>query len=186
MPNRKPLKKKYRLRGQPYPGTRYPEYIKAKAVKLKLEGKSYSEINRILNINAKRRAVLRWFKEAGVYDETPVVMPVVEFRVKNKKLHKKDKGHDFYVGRPTALGNPYTHKISNYAKLKVGSREEAVECYKTWFEKQLLSDTPTKKEFEKLVEFCRNTASHVNLVCRCVPNYPCHAFYLAERLKDYL
>ena len=42
--------------------------------------------------------------------------------------------YDYYIGRPSVLSNPYTHKEgAKYAKMKVNSRDEAISLYGNYF-----------------------------------------------------
>lgn len=66
-----------------------------------------------------------------------------------------------YVGRPTKWGNPY-HVGSD------GTREQIIEYYRLWLEKQLFVDP----------NFLRELIGK-DLICWCAPK-PCHADVLLE------
>lgn len=57
-----------------------------------------------------------------------------------------------YIGRPSILGNPYTHlETDTLAKFKVATVEEAINCYRTHFYIQLHSDINFRNEVARLV-----------------------------------
>ena len=82
-----------------------------------------------------------------------------------------------YVGRPSPLGNPYTHLAGTVAQYHVPTREDAVIAYATWI--RLLQDgTPAKDMLDQLVQIYRSRG-RLTLVCWCSP-LRCHADVLAE------
>ena len=42
-----------------------------------------------------------------------------------KVVHKRDP-HDFYIGRPSILGNPFSHRRNTLAQFCVETREQAI------------------------------------------------------------
>lgn len=73
---------------------------------------------------------------------------------------------DFYIGRGSPLGNPYTHlpsSVPTLAKHRVGSRREAIER----FGLDLVRDP------ERLTIIARMFGNVDRLVCYCKPQ-PCH------------
>lgn len=87
-----------------------------------------------------------------------------------------------YVGRPTPLGNKFTHKpTGTLAEVVVSSRYEAVECYYDWLEYELLERPASRSAgtFNVLVRLARR--GDLYLECWCAPML-CHAHVLAERL----
>ena len=88
-------------------------------------------------------------------------------KVYNKR-HKNVPKDAVYVGRPTKWGNPYSHLESQVTVVKVATREEAVEKFRT-----LLLDSPT------LVERAKAELKGKDLVCWCAP-LSCHADILLE------
>jgi hypothetical protein len=71
-----------------------------------------------------------------------------------------------YVGRPSALSNPYAiggHVAGKSAGL---TRDEAIDLYERWLVRQLASDTPARREFDRLL--ARLIAGeHLCLICWC-------------------
>jgi hypothetical protein len=55
-------------------------------------------------------------------------------RVMNKRTYK---GGGYYIGRPSALGNPFSHVEHSLALRHVASRDEAVEKYRVWLAEAL-------------------------------------------------
>ena len=102
-------------------------------------------------------------------------------RVVNKR--KEDSG--VYIGRPSLLGNPFSHLSSKHAQIKVATREEAVDRYRGWLEEQLEdSDSLEAKAFNNLVQFYREFGE-LTLVCWCKP-LPCHGDVLKEMIEERL
>lgn len=50
--------------------------------------------------------------------------------IKNKRTHEPHV-NDFYVGRGSPLGNPYSHRGGTKADVLVDTRERAIEMYET-------------------------------------------------------
>jgi len=100
----------------------------------------------------------------------------IMIRIRNKNNYN-GKGH--YVGRPTPLGNPFTHhNKKTQAQFKVDTVEEAIERYLPWLEEQLESDNETSRMFFMLEEEYRKEGV-LTLICWCYPD-PCHADVIAE------
>lgn len=90
--------------------------------------------------------------------------------IKNKKTYD---GPGVYVGRPTALGNPF--KVGVH-----GSRDEVVEKYRKWLEEAMEGDNPAMLMFTVMFdELVRD--GEMTLICWCAP-LACHA----EVIKDFL
>tara|TARA_Y100000310_G_C20250041_1_gene608668 strand:- start:254 stop:577 length:324 start_codon:yes stop_codon:yes gene_type:complete len=87
-----------------------------------------------------------------------------------------------YIGRPSPLGNPYTHLDTGLAEFRVESREKAIEGYETWIREKMKSDNEVSRELDKLVEKYRQDKCLV-LLCWCAP-HPCHGDILREIIKE--
>lgn len=115
-----------------------------------------------------------------------IIKPFIKTNINivNLKNHIPTE-YDFYIGRPSILGNPYTHNTnSKYAKYIVGSRNEAISKYE-----QYLEDNKDNEEFKNafniMVELYK-THKALNLCCWCYPK-PCHGKYIKNFLeKHYL
>jgi hypothetical protein len=97
--------------------------------------------------------------------------------VVNKRTYT---GQGEFIGRPSILGNPYSHLEKSKAEYRVDSRQEAIECYETWFDAQLIN-SPVKQEFNRLVRIYKEKGELV-LICYCAP-YSCHGHFLSRRIE---
>jgi hypothetical protein len=91
--------------------------------------------------------------------------------VVNKYKHEATP-NDIYIGRPSLLGNPYSHLPNTLAEYRVGTREEAVRNYESY----LVSTYHTNpKVFNIINEITVRVMSDkdVYLVCFCKPQ-SCH------------
>lgn len=112
---------------------------------------------------------------------TPFVKTNIE--VVNKKNHTPTE-YDFYIGRPSILGNPYTHlKSSKASKHLVDTRDEAISLYESYFYSRL-KDKKFTDELDKIIELYKEYG-RVNLVCWCKPK-SCHGDYIKEYLDKVL
>ena len=92
-------------------------------------------------------------------------------KVVNKKTYR---GIDaVYVGRGSALGNPFSHLSSSKAQFRVATRDEAVDSYGPWLKAAIENDELVRKTFENLVGFYRDYGT-LTLACWCAPKR-CHA-----------
>lgn len=87
-----------------------------------------------------------------------------------------------YIGRPTALGNPFTHLgRATLATHPVATREEAVEAYRAWAtDERERADSPFAHAFAAL-EARLTAGENLALECWCAP-LACHGNVLAELL----
>lgn len=82
-----------------------------------------------------------------------------------KVVHKADK-HDVFIGRPSILGNPYTHLTGRtQAKYTVKTREDAIEAFERYAWERMHQDAV----FRGAVLACENKT----LGCFCKPK-SCH------------
>lgn len=102
----------------------------------------------------------------------------MEITVVNKHSHKPTQD-DVYIGRGSALGNPFTHLPgATKAIHQVASREQAVESYKNYLIDLIDAGDPgVLKELEKIKTKART--GKVNLVCYCAPK-ACHGDVIRE------
>lgn len=91
--------------------------------------------------------------------------------------------NNFYIGRGSILGNPYTHdgKKSSLARLSFKTREEAINAYKVYFKEMYSNDKNFKEAFDEIYEKYKN-GEDVYLQCFCKP-LPCHGDFLASELQ---
>jgi hypothetical protein len=99
-----------------------------------------------------------------------------------------------YVGRPSPLGNPFSHKPSRYASVIVPTIEEALANYAVWLDGFLAAEIrgPVAAEFDRLKELLRLN-HRITLRCWCsehvrpVLDPPrCHADIIGRRLLEAL
>ena len=101
-------------------------------------------------------------------------------RIMNKRTYK---GPGEYCGRPSALGNPFSHiPTGTLAKFVVANRDEAVDRYEGWLKEQWNGNNePVKAALKQLVYKYR--ANHeLTLVCWCAP-LRCHCSVIAKYVE---
>lgn len=77
-----------------------------------------------------------------------------------------------YVGRPSALGNPFAMRSE-------ADRERVVANYRTWLRNHYQAGGPERQELEHLLQLA--LAGPLELVCYCAPRN-CHADVIREAL----
>lgn len=91
---------------------------------------------------------------------------------------RKDKGGE-YIGRPSPLGNPFSHMPDTLADHKVETREEAIAAFKMRLESDLRIGKPAIiNELDRLANIALSTGS-LKLRCWCAP-LPCHGDVIKE------
>lgn len=85
-----------------------------------------------------------------------------------KVVHCKKEKFDYYIGRPSKFGNPFSHRPGTLAQFRVDTREEAIECYKNYIE-----NTPW------LLKAAKEELKGKILGCWCSP-LPCHGDVLLK------
>lgn len=103
--------------------------------------------------------------------------------------HQEDftsRPNNFYIGRPSPLGNPFTHNgvKTSLAKLSFKTREEAIEAYDKYFDKMYGVDEELTKAFDEIYEHYKN-GEDVYLQCFCKPK-SCHGDVIANKLQKKL
>jgi hypothetical protein len=87
-------------------------------------------------------------------------------------VNKRKERYDFYIGRGSPFGNPFSHLSGTKATYQVGSREEAIEAYRRWI--------VGEPEVMRLLPKIRG----LTLGCFCKPK-SCHGDVLVELLNTY-
>lgn len=93
----------------------------------------------------------------------------------------------FDVSRASVLGNPYTHikERQTKAKIKVKTREDAIEYYKEYFKRMMLSKDkeaiPFQREFRRIVDAYKKY-DVVYIGCYCHLNESCHGDFIIEQV----
>ena len=103
--------------------------------------------------------------------------------------HNEDftlKPNNYYIGRPSILGNPFTHNgvKTNLAKLAFKTREEAIEAYEKYFDTMYGKDDEFTKAFDEIYEHYKN-GEDIYLQCFCKP-LACHGDIIANKLQKKL
>lgn len=106
--------------------------------------------------------------------------------VVNKRFHAPGP-HDFYIGRPNSLANPYSHRKSKLSQVtKVATREEAIRLYAEYF---YANDFTA--ELEPLIKHYKQH-QQLFLICWCADKnglltkdkpYTCHGQIIAEEIE---
>ena len=90
-----------------------------------------------------------------------------------ERVHcKSGKPYDIYIGRPSPLGNPFSHLPHTLALYRAATREGAVEAYRVWIRQQ--------KHLTKQVKALYG----LTLGCWCRPDQACHGDVLIEYCEE--
>ena len=110
-------------------------------------------------------------------------MPVIVYN-NSKETH--DGPNNFYIGRPSVLGNPYTDKplSGTMAIFQAKTREEAIEKYEDYFDIQYGHNIEFTKAIDEIYEKYKNGET-VYLECYCKP-LPCHGDVIVKKLRQRL
>lgn len=94
--------------------------------------------------------------------------------------------NNFYIGRGSVLGNPFTHdgKKSSLARLSFPTREEAINAYKMYFKSMYEQDNEFKVTVDNIYEKYKN-GEDVYLQCFCKP-LACHGDFIKSELEKRL
>ena len=103
--------------------------------------------------------------------------------------HNEDftlKENNYYIGRPSVLGNPFTHNgvKTNLAKLSFKTREDAIAAYEKYFDTMYGKDDEFTKAFDEIYEHYKN-GEDIYLQCFCKP-LPCHGDIIEKKLTSKL
>lgn len=108
-------------------------------------------------------------------------------KVVNKSKHLINSKEDYYIGRGSILGNPFTGSkeiAKTKATFQCNSRGEAIQKYKEY----LLNEI-TNKNKEIIQElnsiYLKAKNGNVNLVCYCSP-LQCHGDFIKELIESKL
>lgn len=90
------------------------------------------------------------------------------------------KGKCEYIGRPSILGNPFSHREKSIAKYKVASVEEAISKYKDW----LFNNLDNEQILAELYRLADIAESDILILgCWCVPFHDCHGEIIKELIE---
>ena len=90
---------------------------------------------------------------------------------------------NFYIGRGSPLGNPFTHNgvRSIYKTMSFKTREQAIEAYEKYFDEVYGKDEWFTRAFDEIYEHYKN-GEDIYLQCFCKPK-ACHGDVIADRLQ---
>jgi len=108
-----------------------------------------------------------------------------------KVYNKKEEDYsmypnDYYIGRGSILGNPFTHLPleKTMAMYHTRNREEAIERYSGYFDIMYENDAEFKSIVDEIYEKYKR-GEDVYLACFCHP-YSCHGDVIAQKLQKRL
>ena len=104
-------------------------------------------------------------------------------KVVNKRTHITST-NDIYIGRGSALGNPFTgsHKVEDTkAEFQCESREEAIAKYEKWLDKKIKQKDPQVRVALNDI-YLKAKNGNVNLVCYCAPK-ACHGDVIKQIIE---
>ena len=97
--------------------------------------------------------------------------------VVNKKYHTPTD-RDIYIGRPSPLGNPFTHKLGKtLAVYLLDSRDKAVSAYRHWILQEIENGN---NDVIKALDAIKEDSI---LVCWCKPER-CHGDIIVEIWRE--
>ena len=104
-------------------------------------------------------------------------------------IHKEDhttENCNYYIGRGSPLGNPYTHikDKQTLAKYICDTREEAINNYEKYFNEMYGTDKKFTDYFDEIYSHYKN-GEDVYLQCFCKP-LSCHGDFISKMLQKKL
>lgn len=102
--------------------------------------------------------------------------------VANKyKLTGEEKNCE-YIGRPSPVGNKFSHLPNTQAEFSVKDREEAVACFERYIRLNINEDISITREMKRLYKSWREKGD-LTLVCWCAPK-TCHGDIIKQLLEE--
>jgi hypothetical protein len=98
-----------------------------------------------------------------------------------KVVHCKVDSYDVYIGRPSIWGNPFTHKDSTIAGIKLATRLDAINAYENWLLGLSWNDFEQSKR--NLILSHLHELYGKTLGCWCHPQ-ACHGDVLIKLLEN--
>lgn len=96
-------------------------------------------------------------------------------KVVNKRTHTPQP-NDYYIGRPSPLGNPFSHMDLAHT-IKCSSRQEAVDKYEQWLRQEIAKPQSIVRAALKAIP------KDANLVCWCAP-LACHGDVIKKIIEE--
>ena len=102
---------------------------------------------------------------------------------RRNEVHTKN---DFYIGRGSVLGNPYSHIKDKKTKAiyEAKDRDDAIDKYDHYFDLMYGSNKAYTKAIDEIYEVYKS-GEDVYLGCFCVP-LRCHGHVIKEKLEKRL
>lgn len=97
------------------------------------------------------------------------------------------KGVGEYIGRPSILGNPFSHKNGTLAEFKCLDIDESINSFEDWIKEKIKGkDVLICTELNRLYKIAKN--GDLNLICWCVSkhNTKCHGNVIKKILEEKL
>ena len=103
--------------------------------------------------------------------------------VYNRKVETHNGPNNFYIGRGSVLGNPYTHITDKKTKAiyKAIDRDDAIEKYSHYFDLMYGSNLAFTNMVDAIYEMYKS-GMDVYLECYCAP-LRCHGDIIKEKLE---
>jgi hypothetical protein len=120
----------------------------------------------------KNKIFVKNKKSEKIY-EFVIIQGIFEDFIQLIEIKNKIDYIEFYCGRPSIYGNPYSNKNNTLATYKTSSIEESIQLYKNNYLPSI------KKEIDKIKIVYEN--NNICLTCFCVPQ-KCHVFEIAKNL----
>lgn len=95
--------------------------------------------------------------------------------------------YDFYVGRGSPLGNPFTSIdfMKTKSLVKVKTKRDSIKNYVEYLEEKIKTKDKLICDELNRIWIVAKSGKSVNLVCYCVPK-PCHATVIKKILESKL
>lgn len=106
----------------------------------------------------------------------------MKINILNKHHNKNASG--VYIGRPSVLGNPFSHLKGTQAEYTCVNRDDAVEQYDIYLSDRINKDQVVTSELKRLYRILLNSGE-LNLICWCYPKR-CHGDVIKRVLLDKL
>lgn len=106
--------------------------------------------------------------------------------VYNRTKETHEGPNNYFIGRPSILGNPYTHikDKTTLASYVVRTRDEAIDLYDHYFDVMYSGNIEYKKLIDEIYEKYKNGID-IYLECYCAP-LRCHGDIIKEKLQKRL
>jgi len=98
--------------------------------------------------------------------------------METRVVHCKREQFTKYIGRPSILGNPYSHKAGTLAQYKTASVEEACSSYESYARERIKSDPLFRSE----ILACYGET--LGCWCKVRGHEPCHGDVIVKLISE--